>query len=240
MRFRALAPLRARPPVALRRQPRAVRPARGERGGLIGRLIGLLFLVVILVALFFARFALMTEAGRWLVVSDALQPSNAIIQLSGDNVEADRAAHAAQLYKQGWAPVIVASGSQIRAYLSEADIEQHDLEADGVPASAIIPFKQKDLYTLQEARDLLVLCRERKWSRVIVVTSNYHTRRSRYIFRHVFPPSIQVRVSPAADAGFHPDGWWKTRLGEKIFFREYAALCVAFWELHEPFHAKSP
>jgi len=215
-----------------------VNSSRGERGGFIVRVIGLLFLAAILVALFFARFALMTAAGQWLVVSDPLEPSNAIIQLSGDNYEANRAAHAAQLYKAGWAPVVVASGSEIRPYLSEADLEQHDLEADGVPAAAIIAYKQTDLYTLQEARDLLRLCLQRKWTRVIVVTSNYHTRRSRYIFHHVFPPSITVRVSPATDVGFPPDGWWRTRLGIKTFAREYAALCVAFWELHEPFHGK--
>ncbi len=214
-----------------------MRPRRSERGGFIVRLIGLLLLAVVVLALFFARFALMRAAGHWLVVSDVLQPSNAIIQLSGDNYEGDRAARAAQLYKQGWAPVIVASGSEIRPYLSESDLEQHDLEADGVPAGAIIPFHQTDLYTLQESRDLLRLCRQRHWTRVIVVTSNYHTRRSRYIFRHVFPPSIAVRVSPADDAGFQPDGWWRTRLGIKIFARECAALCVAFWELHEPFRA---
>lgn len=214
--------------------------ARGERGGIIGRLIGLLFLAALVVGLFFARFALMAAAGRWLVVSDALEPANAIIQLSGDNVQADRAARAAQLYKAGWAPIVVASGSQIRSYLSEADLEQHDLEADGVPAKAIIPFKQKDLYTLQEARDLLQLCRERNWHKIIVVTSNFHTRRSRYIFRHVFPSSIQVRVTPAADPGFQPDGWWKTRLGIKTLAHEYVGLCVAFWELHEPPYRKPP
>lgn len=214
-------------------------PAHGERGGVIVRLAALLFLALVLVVLFFFRFSLMAAAGRWLVVSDPLAPANAIIQLSGDDYEADRAAHAAQLYKAGWAPVVVASGSQIRPYLSEADLEKRDLEADGVPANAILPLRQHDLYTLQEARDVLVLCREQKWTRVIVVTSNYHTRRSRYIFRHVFPDSIVVRVSPAPDSGFQTDGWWKTRLGTKTFAREYAALCVAFWELHEPHDAKS-
>jgi uncharacterized SAM-binding protein YcdF (DUF218 family) len=215
-----------------------IRP-ENERGGLISGLLGLVFLVAILLVLFFARFAIMTAAARWLVVSDPLEPSNAIIQLSGDDYEADRAARAAQVYKAGWAPIIVASGSQIRPYLSEADLEMRDLEADGVPASAIVPFRQADLYTLQEARDLLVLCRERHWTRVIVVTSNYHTHRSRYIFHHVFPPSIAVRVTPAADSGFPPDGWWRTRLGVKTFAREYAAWCLALWELHEPFHAHS-
>jgi uncharacterized SAM-binding protein YcdF (DUF218 family) len=212
----------------------------GERGGLIVRLAGLVFLAIVALALFFARFALMRAAGEWLVVGDALQPSNAIIVLSGDDVDGNRAARAAQLYKAGWAPVVVASGSEIRTYLSEADLEMRDLESGGVSAKAIVPLRQQALYTLQESRDLLQLCRAQHWTKVIVVTSNYHTRRARYIFRHIFPPSIQVRVTPSADAAFHPDSWWETREGTKTFARETAALCVAFWELHVSSLADKP
>jgi uncharacterized SAM-binding protein YcdF (DUF218 family) len=203
-----------------------------ERGGLIVRLAGLVFLAIVALALFFSRFALMRMAGEWLVVSDALQPSNAIIVLSGDDVLGDRAARAAQLYKAGWARVVVASGSEIRPYLSEADLETRDLEGGGVPPGAIVPLRQQALYTLQESRDLLRLCRSEHWTKVIVVTSNFQTRRARYIFQHVFPPSIEVRVTPTNDVSFHPDTWWGTRQGMKTFARETAALCVAFWELH--------
>src|SRR6267378_2342678 len=82
-------------------------------------------------------------------------------------------------------------------------------------------------------RDLL----ERGWRRVVVVTSNYHTRRARYIFRRVFPPAVQVRVTPARDTYYDPDGWWHSRQGVKIFFRETWGTLVAFWELR---HKESP
>jgi uncharacterized SAM-binding protein YcdF (DUF218 family) len=210
-----------------------MRPRAAEHGGLIVRLVALIVLVVLLAALFLVRHSLMTAAGNWLVVSDSLTPADAIILLSGDDVRGDRAARAAQLFKAGWAPVVVASGSQIRPYLSEADLEMRDLARDGVPATAIVPLRQSDLYTLAEARDLLRLALARQWHRVIVVTSNYHTRRARYIFRHVFPASIEVAVTPAPDVGFQPDSWWESRQGTKTFARESAALCVAFWETHE-------
>jgi uncharacterized SAM-binding protein YcdF (DUF218 family) len=210
----------------------------GERGSLIGRLAALVFLAIVALGLFFFRYPILRASGGWLVVSDPLQPSNAIIMLSGDDVRGDRAARAAELYKAGWAPVVVASGTEIRTYLSEADIEAHDLRNDGVPRSAILPFRQDAHYTLQEARDLLGLCQAEHWKRVIIVTSNFHTRRARYIFRHVFPPSIEVRVTPSPDVRFHPDSWWQSRRGIKTFFREVAALCVAFWELHGWHHAK--
>jgi uncharacterized SAM-binding protein YcdF (DUF218 family) len=210
----------------------AVRRGPGERGGMITRFIGLIVLAALVLLLFLFRDPLFSAAGHWLVVSDTLQPANAIIMLSGDDVQGDRAERAAQLYKAGWAPLVVASGAEIRTYLSEADLEMHDLETDGVPSSAILPLRQHALYTLQEAHDLLRLAQRMHWTRVIVVTSNFHTRRARYIFRHVFPSSIKVMVTPAPDVNFNPSDWWQTRQGMKTFAHEAVGLCVAFWELH--------
>lgn len=207
-------------------------PHSGERGGFFARLIGLLVLIILLAGLFLFRHVLLQAAGEWLVVSDSLTPANAIIVLSGDDVRGDRAARAAKLFKDDWAPVVVASGSEIRTYFSETDLEMRDLTQNGVPASAIIPLRQTDLYTLAEARDLRTLVLARGWRKVIVVTSNFHTRRARYIFRHVFPPSVQVEVTPSPDTNFQPDSWWQSREGTKTFARETGALCMAFWELH--------
>jgi len=39
---------------------------------------------------------------------------------------------------------------------------------------------------------------------VIVVTSNFHTRRARLIFRHVFPQGMEVRVASARNGDFDP------------------------------------
>lgn len=213
--------------------------SRRERGGLILRLAGLLVLAAMALLLFLFRFSLLRSAGECLVVSDPLQPSNAIVMLSGDDVAGDRAAGAAALYKAGWAPLVVASGAEIRPYLSEADLEKHDLMDDGVPSSAILPLRQVGLYTLREARDLLQLCQREHWTRVIVVTSNFHTRRARYIFRHVFPSSIAVRVTPAPDGAFAPDDWWQSRAGMIVFGRETAALCIAFWQIHTSARAQA-
>lgn len=203
-----------------------------ERGGVLFRLLVLVAVVALVAAIAVARVPLMKAAGNWLVVSDPPVHADAIIVLSGDDFQADRAARAAQLYHQGWAPLVVASGSEIRAYLSESELTQRDLTSDGVPGAAILPFPQTDLYTLAEARDLRKFCIGKNWRVVLVVTSNYHTRRARYIFRHVFPSDIDVRVIAAPDAHFNPQSWWLSRTGTKIFFREAGALAVAFWELH--------
>jgi uncharacterized SAM-binding protein YcdF (DUF218 family) len=65
-----------------------------------------------------------------------------------------------------------------------------------------------------------------------VVTSNYHTRRSRYIFSHVFPKDIKIRISGASDGDFDPQRWWEKRISVKELAREMAAMLVAIWEQH--------
>jgi uncharacterized SAM-binding protein YcdF (DUF218 family) len=68
---------------------------------------------------------------------------------------------------------------------------------------------------------------------VIVVTSNYHTRRARYIFAHVFPAGTAVRVTSAPDGDFDPERWWQKRISIKKLTREMAGMMVALWELRE-------
>ena len=64
--------------------------------------------------------------------------SDAIIVLSDDNFYADRAAHAADLYRHGWAPIVVASGRRLRPYAGIAELMEHDLIERGVPKDKIV------------------------------------------------------------------------------------------------------
>jgi hypothetical protein len=68
-------------------------------------------------------------------------------------------------------------------------------------------------------------------SSVMVVTSNYHTRRARYIFRRVFPKDIAVFVASARDGDFDPQQWWGRRESIKELTRALAGMLVAVWEL---------
>jgi uncharacterized SAM-binding protein YcdF (DUF218 family) len=52
-----------------------------------------------------------------------------------------------------------------------------------------------------------------------LVTSNYHTARAARLLRK-YAPGIDVLAVPASDPAFTPDGWWKTREGQKMFFYE--------------------
>ena len=208
-----------------------------QRGGIISKLIALLVLLALLGVVYLLRHPLLRAAGEWWVVDDGLAPADAIILLSDDNYFADRAARAAELYHGRWAPRIVASGRMLRRYAGIAELMQRDLVERGVPADAVLRLAHTADSTREEAQVAQRLVVERGWHRVLVVTSNYHTRRTRYIYRRVFPPAVEVRVAPARDSAFDPEHWWQSRREVKLFFYETLAFPLAMWELR---HASTP
>jgi uncharacterized SAM-binding protein YcdF (DUF218 family) len=100
-----------------------------------------------------------------------------------------------------------------------------------VPKGKIEAFAHDADTTREEAQALVQLAVQKKWSGVIVVTSNYHTRRVRYIFARVFPSTIRVRIASASDGDFDPEHWYQYRKSIKQLTREMAGLAVAMWEL---------
>jgi len=208
-----------------------------QHGGILSSLISLLFLIVFCFLLYAARRPLLRLAGESWVVEDPLQQSDALLLLGDDNFFADRATRASELYRQKLAPVIVASGRRLRPTAGIAELMEHDLIERGVPKDRVIRFPHDADNTREEAQALRALVTEKNWRSVIVVTSNYHTRRTRYIFQRIFPESVSVRVASARDGEFDPEHWWERRKSLKEFIRELAALVVATWELRrEPAH----
>jgi uncharacterized SAM-binding protein YcdF (DUF218 family) len=212
---------------------RRFRPAvhNSQHGGVLSSLISLLFLIVFCFVLYAARRPLLRMAGESWVVEDPLQPSDALLLLGDDNFFADRATRASELYRQKLAPVIVASGRRLRPSAGIAELMEHDLIERGVPKERVIRFPQDADNTREEALALRALVTEKNWRSVIVVTSNYHTRRARYIFQRVFPGSVTVRVASAHDGEFDPEHWWENRKSLKAFMQELAGMAVATWEL---------
>jgi uncharacterized SAM-binding protein YcdF (DUF218 family) len=202
-----------------------------ERGGIFFRMLFIIVFVAFLAFLYTVRHPLMRFAAEFWMVNDPAVPSDAIVVLGDDNFPGDRAFHAAELYRDGMAPVVVASGRMLRANAGIAELMQHDLESFGVPSSSIVKFPSRAANTREEAEALKGLIDSRGWKRILVVTSNYHARRARFIYERVMPSSVSVRVSAAHDSEFDPSRWWETRVGRKLFFSELLGYIVARWEL---------
>jgi len=201
-----------------------------ERGGALISLIVLAVVVVLCVILYWARHPIMRFAAESWVIDEPAAHADALLLLGDDNFYADRATRAAEMIRHGVAPLVVASGRRLRPSAGVAELQEHDLIERGVPKDKIIRFPHDADSTLEEAAALARLCSERHFRSVIVVTSNYHARRARYIFDKVFPPGIAVSVAGAHDGDFDPDHWWEKRKSEELFVHEIVGMIVAFRE----------
>jgi uncharacterized SAM-binding protein YcdF (DUF218 family) len=206
---------------------------QAERGGIISTLIGLLFLVVLCGAVYLARRPILRFVGESWIVDETLDHADAIIVLSDDNFYADRVTRAAELMRDGKAPLVVASGRRLRPYAGIAELMQHDLIERGVAKEKILVFAHDADSTRDEAEVLANFVTEKKWNTVLLVTSNYHTRRARYVFRKIFPVNVQLAVVSARDGDFDPQQWWQKRKSLKYFTREFVGMIVAMWELRD-------
>ena len=119
---------------------------------------------------------------------------------------------------------VIASGRYLRPYAGIAELEARDLESHGVPESAIVPFSLTLRSTREECIAIGELLSSRGWKRILLVTSNYHTRRSEYICERAFPQGTGIRVIAAPDAEYDPRTWWRTRSGLRIFLREFVGF----------------
>src|SRR2546427_4979767 len=107
-----------------------------ERGGIISKLIVLILVLSFCGLVYLVRRPLLRFAGGLCIAEDSLAKSDTIVVLSDDNFNADRSARAAELFRAGWAPRIVASGRRLRPYASVAELMAHDLTDRGIPKDA--------------------------------------------------------------------------------------------------------
>jgi uncharacterized SAM-binding protein YcdF (DUF218 family) len=202
-----------------------------QRGGIIFKFLALCCFIAFLFVLFLIRHPLLRVMGGALIRSDSPRASDAIVILSDDNYQANRAAKAAELLKAGWAPRVVASGRYLRPYASISQLEQRDLRERGVPASSIVLFPHQARNTREECSALSPFLASRGWKRILIVTSNYHTRRADYICSRLLPAGTALHVIAAEDYDYNPDDWWDSRSGTEIFFHELYGSVLALWDL---------
>jgi uncharacterized SAM-binding protein YcdF (DUF218 family) len=167
--------------------------------------------------------------GRFLVREDALERADAIVVLGGAPL--DRAPLGAQLLREGWAPVIVFTGGVKDEKLSLYGIDRSEaalgLDAarlDSALAARVI-LLETGTSTQEEAEAVLAQAIERHWSRVIVVTTEFHTRRAGRVFRKVLRPvgvTVVMRAAPGHD--YEAARWWESEGGLLMVNNEYMKL----------------
>ncbi len=144
--------------------------------------------------------------GHLLDVEDPLARADAIVALSGDT--GARTATAVQLWRAGYAPVIVfAGGSEEADAVASAEIMRRTAVVAGVPEAATI-VEPASATTEENAERVAELMKARGLRSAILVTSPYHQRRASILFARAFEPSLTFRNYPARDADWDANTWW--------------------------------
>jgi len=189
----------------------------------------------ILLILALAAVIVFRGIGRWLVVQDELEHSDAIVVLSGGLPF--RALEAAKIYRQGLAPQVwitrPASPSESLSSMGisfegEESYSRAILVHEGVPETAIRILAPVIVNTADEERATIAEMQATRASRVIMVTSPPHTRRVRTLWRKLAPAGLTLIVRPAAADGFDADHWWRTTKDALAVVRETLGLLNAW------------
>jgi uncharacterized SAM-binding protein YcdF (DUF218 family) len=189
-----------------------------------------LLLSVLLVG--FAGDSILRGVASFLIVEDRLESAAAIVSLGGKLPF--REIEAAKLYREGWASRLIvvpeapsAESEALQALgiqkTQEWKLSREVLMQQGVPASAIFVAEQQGLGTLEELQAAYAAI-PAKDAPVILVTSKYHTRRTRLIWKYVTQGRSRAIVRAATREPFDPALWWHTRRHALSVVREYLGL----------------
>jgi uncharacterized SAM-binding protein YcdF (DUF218 family) len=171
------------------------------------------------------------KSGRWLVASDPFDRVTWAVVLAGEYREAERADKALELYLDGRIDSLIYSSNPIFKTRWASEFLTEYLAKEGYPREKMFEFRQEAYSTLEEARELIRQFRHQNLDTVLVITTNFHTARSRRIFRELAQGYPHVLVHPAGHAFFDPDSWWSSREGMKTWFLEWIKTLVTAYEL---------
>lgn len=198
--------------------------------------------VVIAAVLIGAWTAVAPFFANFLIVEKPLEHADAIIVLSGSAVYQERVRRAAELYKQGIAPLVFITNDASRAGWSETehtnppfvDLERRALVANGVPPDAIRLLDGEVRGTIEEARVLSTEIDARPLSSLLIVTSAYHSRRALWTFDRVLSGrgvNIGIEHAPTGERTPRPTFWWLTLRGWPMVAGEYVKF-IWYWTFY--------
>ena len=190
------------------------------------RTFALLVVAILILGLVFHN-PILAGLGSYLIKADAPEKADIALVLAGDG-EGNRILTAGRLAQQGYVSKVLVSGPSGMYGRYECDLAIPFAVKAGYPESYFIHFENDARSTQEEARDAIARLRQMGVHKVLLVTSDYHTRRAGKIFRTA-APDLQFVVVAAPDRYFTASGWWHNRQGEKIAFNEWVKT------LTEPF-----
>lgn len=175
---------------------------------------------LLVAAVFFYPGPFLRPFGRYLVQADRPVHSDCLFVLAGDDY-GDRILKAAELFRQGYADRIFVSGPRCCYGHTEDEMAIDFARRKGATDVPFTGLPNQGKSTVSEGIDVLPRLRAAGCGSVLVVTSDFHTRRAGRILRRVWP-NLQVRMAAAPAVEYDADRWWTTRNFQKTFFFEWS------------------
>jgi len=179
--------------------------------------------LVLAVAAILSRALWLPVLGYALVHDDGPAKADIAVVLAGDYA-GHRIEKTIELIREGYVPAALISGPGGFYGLHECDYAIAYAVRKGLPAQWFIALPHSALNTRDEAFVVLGELRRRNVRSFLLVTSDYHTARSRRIFlaaERAMGGGPTMRTVAAPDQFFRPDSWWRNREGQKTAFFEW-------------------
>jgi len=168
---------------------------------------------------------LAARAGNFLVL-DAPHPSDVILVLAGETDR--RPERALQLLAKGYGRRVVLDVPTKSKLYEFTQIQLAQKYVQDLPQAASVSVCPIDgLSTKDESRDAEKCVAREGGKSVLIVTSDFHTRRALSIFRREVP-GHEYSVAAARDREQFGEKWWKHRQWAKTFVDEW--LRLMWWE----------
>jgi uncharacterized SAM-binding protein YcdF (DUF218 family) len=167
-------------------------------------------------------------AGTFLIEAGPPRKADLILVLAGD-YSGGRILKAAELAREGWAPQVMVSGAGIHFGQWESDLAIKMAEKAGYPPSLFIGVPSEDHSTREEAATMLRELRSRGVKRVLLVTSDTHTRRAGRIYREMAGGIEVTAVVASPSPGYRVESWWREREGQKAIFLEWSKTVTGWF-----------
>lgn len=185
--------------------------------------------VFFILLLFLFKSQILLFLGNWLIVEDPLEKCDAMLLCAGS--PQDRCLEGAKLFNERYVPVIYCFselGGRFQLLMpkgiKDCDVTKHYLVHYGADSTSIItiPFGTS---TYDEATGMIAIAKKRKYKKVMVVSSKFHTRRIDLFLRGRFEKAgIQMVLRGSSSLDYKEEDWWKHEYGLIFVSNEYIKI----------------
>ena len=204
--------------------------ATGNRWGSIPRWVKWLSaIVLVVVVLVVLRTPTLRGLGNALDYENQPVHSEVMFILSGSPF--DRANEGAKLFREGWVEKIVCTGELIPhdfqalgLEFRESQLIEFRLHSLGI-ADSVVDIVPIGTSTIEESQVIMSYCIENNVRSAIVLSSKFHTRRIKKVFRKEFRKAgIELCIRGAPSSQYEEGIWWKSEYGLLAVNNEYVKM----------------